>query len=81
MRPAVAGLALAFAALPILPAVADDATIARGAYLAAAAGCDQCHTDTTNGGLPYAGGRRLATEFGTITTPNVTPDKATGIGS
>ena len=81
LRPAVAGLALAFAALPILPAVADDATIARGAYLAAAAGCDQCHTDTTNGGLPYAGGRRLATEFGTITTPNVTPDKATGIGS
>ena len=53
---------------------------ARGAYLAAAAGCDTCHTDSEHGGQPYAGGRRLATEFGPLTTPNLTPDRATGIG-
>jgi mono/diheme cytochrome c family protein len=60
-------------------AVADETAVARGAYLAAAAGCDQCHTDTKNGGAPYAGGRQMATAFGTIATPNITPDK-TGIG-
>ena len=81
LRSIVAGLVLAFAALSVLPAAADDAAVVRGAYLAAAAGCDQCHTDAKNGGAPYAGGRRLATEFGTITTPNITPDDATGIGS
>jgi mono/diheme cytochrome c family protein len=53
---------------------------ARGAYLAAAAGCDRCHTDVENGGPPYAGGRRLKTVFGTLVTPNITPDPATGIG-
>lgn len=62
------------------PADADDALAVRGAYLAAAAGCDQCHTDSKNGGTPYAGGRVIATAFGPITTPNITPDKATGIG-
>lgn len=59
---------------------ADNAAIARGAYLAAAAGCAQCHTDSKNGGAPYAGDRALATGFGTIPTPNITPDTATGIG-
>jgi mono/diheme cytochrome c family protein len=53
---------------------------ARGAYLAAAAGCDQCHTDSRNGGRPYAGGRALDTAFGTVVTPNITPDRQTGIG-
>jgi mono/diheme cytochrome c family protein len=53
---------------------------ARGAYLAAAAGCDQCHTDSKNGGRPYAGGRALDTAFGTLVTPNITPDRQTGIG-
>jgi mono/diheme cytochrome c family protein len=58
--------------------IADSA--ARGAYLAAAAGCDQCHTDGKNGGRPYAGGRALDTAFGTLFTPNITPDRQTGIG-
>ncbi|MBV9826397.1 MAG: cytochrome c [Alphaproteobacteria bacterium] len=53
---------------------------ARGAYLAAAAGCETCHTDRERGGAAYAGGRMMATEYGTITTPNITPDRATGIG-
>lgn len=74
------GLGAALAVLLAPSAVADDAAVARGAYLAAAAGCDNCHTDEKNGGPPYAGGRGLDTEFGTITTPNITPDRATGIG-
>jgi mono/diheme cytochrome c family protein len=60
-------------------ATADRDAVARGAYLAGAAGCDRCHTDGEHG-QPYAGGRLLATPFGTIPTPNITPDQATGIG-
>ncbi len=63
-----------------LSAAADHDAIARGAYLASAAGCDRCHTDSEHGGKPYAGGRKLKTEFGVLTTPNLTPDRATGIG-
>jgi mono/diheme cytochrome c family protein len=63
------------------PAGADTDAMARGAYLAEAAGCGGCHTDSKGGGPAYAGGRRLATEFGVVTTPNITPDKATGIGN
>jgi mono/diheme cytochrome c family protein len=66
---------------PNWAARADEAAVTRGAYLAAAAGCDQCHTDSKNGGAPYAGGRVMETEFGAITTPNITPDAATGIGN
>jgi mono/diheme cytochrome c family protein len=62
------------------PATADDAAVARGAYLATASGCDQCHTDGDHHGAPYAGGRLLQTEFGAIAAPNITPDRATGIG-
>jgi mono/diheme cytochrome c family protein len=68
--------------LPLLtaPVPAEADAIARGAYLAEAAGCDRCHTDSQNGGAPYAGGRRLTTEFGVITAPNITPDRESGIG-
>jgi mono/diheme cytochrome c family protein len=62
------------------PAIAAEGAVARGAYLAEAAGCDQCHTDRAHGGQPYAGGREMATAFGVIATPNLTPDRATGIG-
>ena len=78
-------LTAAFAAILLtlgsFAARAEDADpVARGAYLAAAAGCDQCHTDAKNGGPPYGGGRALETPFGTIVTPNITPDRETGIG-
>jgi mono/diheme cytochrome c family protein len=52
----------------------------RGAYLAAAAGCDQCHTDAKNNGRPYAGGRAFETPYGILYSPNITPDRETGIG-
>jgi mono/diheme cytochrome c family protein len=67
-------------AVPASAIAADPDAVARGAYLAAAAGCDQCHTDSERGGRPYAGGRELATAFGIVATPNLTPDRATGIG-
>lgn len=59
---------------------ADDAAIARGAYLAVAGGCESCHTDKKNNGAPLAGGRALVTPFGTFYGPNITPDPKTGIG-
>ncbi|KAA0586364.1 cytochrome c (plasmid) [Azospirillum oryzae] len=60
-------------------APAGDA-VQRGAYIFNAAGCLGCHTDVKGGGQPLAGGRALATPFGTFHTPNITPDPVTGIG-
>ena len=51
------------------------ATVARGKVLAALGDCFVCHTAT------LAGGHVLHTPFGAITTPNITPDEATGIGA
>jgi len=64
----------------IAPGAEDADLVARGAYLATAAGCADCHTDAKNGGRPYAGGRALMTPFGTFYAPNITPDPVTGIG-
>ena len=58
-------------------AAAQDA-VQRGEYLVHAGGCVSCHT--VPGGLPFAGGRALATPFGTFYSPNITPDAETGIG-
>jgi mono/diheme cytochrome c family protein len=53
--------------------------VAKGKYLAAAADCAACHT--AKGGKDYAGGRAFKLPFGTIYTPNITPDRETGIGN
>ncbi|HEY1900260.1 MAG TPA: cytochrome c [Steroidobacteraceae bacterium] len=53
--------------------------LAHGRYLAQAADCEACHT--AEGGQPFAGGRPFVTDFGTIYSPNITPDTKTGIGS
>ena len=53
--------------------------IARGRYLAVLGDCAGCHT--APGGKPFAGGLALQTPFGTLVTPNITPDRETGIGS
>ncbi|MBR7801377.1 cytochrome c [Undibacterium fentianense] len=50
----------------------------RGAYLVKLGNCQGCHTQ--RGGVAFAGGRLMQTEFGQFVTPNITPDKATGIG-
>lgn len=70
------------AGLPARPAPAvpaDAALLARGAYLARAGHCMGCHTDQD--GVPYAGGRGVATPFGTVYAPNLTPDADTGLGA
>jgi mono/diheme cytochrome c family protein len=64
---------------PVATAAPSDGLIARGAYLARAGNCQTCHT--VQGGQPYAGGRGIATPFGTVFTSNLTPDDKTGIGS
>jgi mono/diheme cytochrome c family protein len=53
--------------------------LAHGRYLVQAADCEACHT--AEGGQPFAGGRPFQTAFGTIYSPNITPDIKTGIGS
>ncbi len=94
MRPwlivAIAAPALAGAAIAVLHVwpIGRPETIgviagdpARGAYLARMAGCIACHTDTSGGGQPLAGGVRLPTDFGTFYSPNLTTDPDHGIGS
>jgi mono/diheme cytochrome c family protein len=63
-------------------AAATDAASAdlvkRGEYLARVGDCVACHTaDKTR---PFAGGLPIGTPFGTLYTPNITPDPDTGIG-
>ncbi|MCP5431177.1 MAG: cytochrome c [Chromatiaceae bacterium] len=48
-------------------------------YLLNAAGCVACHT--AEGGRPLAGGRAFVTPYGTFYSPNITPDRETGIGT
>ena len=70
-----ASSAIAFAQGPS-PTVADP--IKRGEYLARAGDCIACHTKP--GEKLFAGGRPMPTPFGTLYSPNITPDKETGIG-
>ena len=57
----------------------NAAQIRRGQYLVAAGDCISCHL--REGGEPFAGGLGLNTPFGVIYTPNITPDRNTGIGA
>ncbi|MEO5831066.1 MAG: cytochrome c [Rhodanobacter sp.] len=58
--------------------LANSALIAKGEYLTIVGDCAGCHT--AQGGARYAGGRMLATPFGDIPVPNITPDRETGLG-
>jgi mono/diheme cytochrome c family protein len=61
-------------------AIADPTErVAYGAYLAKVGDCLACHT--VPGGQAYAGGAAIPTPFGVFYGPNITPDKATGIGA
>ena len=65
--------------LPDLHASTDSATIGKGRYLALGpAHCVDCHTPP--GGAPFSGGASFGFPLGTIYSPNITPDSATGIG-
>ncbi|MFV3413583.1 cytochrome c [Pseudomonas nitroreducens] len=71
-RPSIAPIA------PPEPASFSAEAIARGQQLAALGNCAVCHT--RDGGAPLAGGRAMATPFGTLYSSNLTPDRNTGIG-
>ena len=74
-------IAAVLALMPLAPmtrAAAEEDAIERGEYLTRAGGCFSCHT--APGGQPLAGGRALATPFGTFYSPNITPDPEAGIG-
>jgi len=57
----------------------NAALLARGKYLTLAADCMPCHTGP--GHAPFSGGLILNTPFGGLASPNITPDKETGIGN
>ncbi len=64
---------------PAAPVKSSGTTDAeQGAYLALLGHCAGCHT--APGGAPYAGGRAIATPFGTVYAGNLTPDPETGLG-
>ncbi|MBE7216851.1 MAG: cytochrome c [Caulobacteraceae bacterium] len=91
---AVGGLALAASraipAAPEAPTPTDLLTqpipdtspnagqVRRGQYLVAVGDCMSCHTRSS--GEPLAGGLGLNTPFGVIYSPNITSDRATGVG-
>lgn len=66
---------------PVKPASGQEELVKRGEYLAKMGDCIACHTDAKSGKGPYAGGLSIETPFGTFYSPNITPDKETGIGN
>lgn len=54
-------------------------TIARGKTMTEAGDCASCHT--ADPAQPFAGGKRIDTPFGAIYSPNLTPDRNTGLGA
>lgn len=66
---------------PTTPATGDQQKlIDRGEYLAKIGDCIACHTDVKGGTPAFAGRLPINTPFGTFYSPNITPDKKTGIG-
>ncbi|HQT89844.1 MAG TPA: cytochrome c [Acidiphilium sp.] len=58
---------------------AQIAQVQRGRFLTVAGDCMPCHS--APGGKPFAGGLSFVTPFGTLYSPNITPDKKDGIGN
>jgi mono/diheme cytochrome c family protein len=71
-RPAIAAIE------PPAPQSFDSALVKRGRDFAAIGNCNDCHT--VRDGRDFAGGLAVPTPFGTIYSPNITPDAETGIG-
>jgi mono/diheme cytochrome c family protein len=70
-----------------VPALADDAQVARGRYLVTIAGCSDCHTPGALLGSPdmkrYLGGSDVGFAIpgaGVFVGQNLTADKETGLG-
>jgi mono/diheme cytochrome c family protein len=79
--PAILTMVLLCAASVCGPAGAQPTTdtLARGKALVEAADCAGCHT--ADAAKPFAGGKRIDTPFGGIYSPNLTPDRETGLGT
>jgi cytochrome c553 len=77
--------ATADAAAAAEPAGPDPKLVARGAYLVKASACLVCHTAMGPQGPDLAnvggGGLEMKEKFGVWRSPNITPDKGTGIGN
>jgi len=58
----------------------DFSQIEKGRYLTIVSDCAACHTQKDSD-QAFAGGRPIATPFGTLLASNVTPDRDTGIGA
>src|SRR5690348_5937748 len=73
---------------PAIHASNDPTVIARGRYLVYGAGhCVNCHVDKSEqesllsgNAPPLAGGLKFGLPVGDLYTPNLTPDRETGIG-
>ncbi len=74
---AVVLLCSAFSGKALAEPSAD--AVARGKALSEAADCASCHTADPS--KPFAGGKRIDTPFGAIYSPNLTPDRETGLGA
>ena len=79
--PAILAIVFLCTASSFGPAEAERSaeTIARGKALATAADCASCHT--ADPAKPFAGGKHIDTPFGVIFSPNLTPDRETGLGA
>ena len=62
-----------------------DQGVGYGSYLVELASCEFCHTPVERGGeiagMQFAGGHEFPGPWGVVTSANITPDPATGIGS
>jgi len=71
------------ASLGALPPLTD--TVKYGEYVCTMAGCVECHSQSSNGkiapGKEFAGGHEYLINGIVLRSANITPDKATGIGS
>lgn len=84
---AFAAGAVFFLPAAVAPSRADEASVARGKYLATLGGCSDCHTPGYFLGKPdfarRLGGSEVGFELpglGVFHGPNLTPDKETGLG-
>ena len=68
-----------YAPYPVIQAPSEQ--VKRGEYLVKMGDCIACHTDYQHQGKTFAGGLPIKTPFGTFYSPNITPDKKTGIGN
>jgi len=61
--------------------VPHKADLANGKVMFDIGGCVSCHTESKEDRTRLGGGVALASPFGTFYTPNISPDKADGIGN